>query len=808
MRGNAPVTHIDHRITRFARSRHSSAVAIALICVWSIFFCDLERFPVVRNAHASASATTVPPRSTISESAAASAQEIAIAGAVVDELGGAIVGADVTVRDATGQVVHAVAADAAGRFSIPGLRPGKYAVLATHVLFEDAHASVEVAAGAAPSMLRLTMKVAGPSESLVVTGRRVETRLSETPQKIEIISATDIERSVASDITDVLKKNSGVDVVQYNGVLSGVGIRGFRPETSGVNKRSLLLIDGRPSGVTNLATLLLDNVDHIEVMKGPASSIYGASAMGGVINVITKHSHGPVQGGGRAAYGSFAASELAGRAGGNLTPRVDFDVTGNLFNQGDDYRMGNGVVRPATTYKTYDGSVRLGADLSNAWRVDGRVNGYLGRDIDNPGDVFTGTSSQGRKNLERSTEDVRLSGQLGSHVLSSTYFMAEEQGHTSNVRTTNPLDQPFLPYLSFESQVNWKGLQLRDSWGWQKSNNLVAGLDVEIVNSISRSYTRTGDRQGPFSADNNKNTVGVYAENTLRANQGGTVISLGGRVDRITVETVDTPFKTGFTPSTTAFTVFNPSIGLKQRLVSDLRLHASAGRAFVPPDAGALTGFTATVVSGRTQINQGNPDLKPEHSVSVDAGLEWLARSTHLDVTYFQTTVSDRVVSNVLISSPPPPAPIVLSAVNTLSSHIGGMDVDFNQRVNPRFSLFSNITHYFSRREDLPTTGERNILNVAANTVRLGVDLDLGRLSSRLAARYVQGRQDQDFNVAGSPVVDYPDFAVVDASATYRLHHQHSVLFTVNNLFDTYYYEKKGYPLAGISYAVKYRFGL
>jgi vitamin B12 transporter len=757
----------------------SSAIAIALVCLRSLFFCD-----------------------------PAGAQDVTLTGAVVDELGGAIVGANVTVRDATGTAVQAAAADAGGRFSIAGLRPGRYTVEARHALFEDAHASVAVAAGATAPMLRLTMKVAGLSEELIVTGRRVETRLSETPQKIEIVTPADIERTVASDLTDVLKKNAGVDVVQYNGVLSGVGIRGFRPETSGVNKRSLLLIDGRPSGATNLATLLLDNVDHIEVMKGPASSVYGASAMGGVINVITKQSRGRVLGGGRVAYGSFAASELAGRAGGNLTSRVDFDVTGNVFKQADDYRMGDGVVRPATTYKTFDGSARAGADLFTAWRIDGRVNGYLGRDIDNPGDVFTGTSSQGRKNLERSTEDVRLSGQIGSHLVSSTYFMAEEQGHTSNTRTTNPLDQPFLPYLSFESQVNWKGLQLRDSWGWQPNNNLVAGLDVEVVNSISRSYTRTGARQGPFSADNNKNTVGVYAENTLRVNEGRTVISVGGRLDRITVETVDTPFKTGFIPSNTTFTVFDPSIGVKRKLVSDLRLHASAGRAFVPPDAGALTGFTTTVVGGRTQITKGNPDLRPEHSVSVDAGLEWLARSTHLDVTYFQTTVSDRVVSNVPVSSPPPPAPIVLSAVNTLASHISGMDVDVTRRVNTRLSLFSNITHYFSRREELPTTGERNILNVAANTVRVGLDLDLGRLSGRVSARYVQGRQDQDFNVAGSPVVDYPDFAVVDASATCRLHRQHAVLFTVNNLFDTYYYEKRGYPLAGASFAIKYRFGM
>jgi outer membrane receptor protein involved in Fe transport len=72
----------------------------------------------------------------------------------------------------------------------------------------------------------------------------------------------------------------------------------------------------------------------------------------------------------------------------------------------------------------------------------------------------------------------------------------------------------------------------------------------------------------------------------------------------------------------------------------------------------------------------------------------------------------------------------------------------------------------------------------------------------------VQGRQDQDFNVAGSPVVDYPSFTVVDLSATYRFHLQHAALLTVNNLFDTYYFEKKGYPLAGTAVTLKYRFGL
>ena len=66
-----------------------------------------------------------------------------------------------------------------------------------------------------------------------------------------------------------------------------------------------------------------------------------------------------------------------------------------------------------------------------------------------------------------------------------------------------------------------------------------------------------------------------------------------------------------------------------------------------------------------------------------------------------------------------------------------------------------------------------------------------------MSGRYVQGRKDNDFNAPGFPIVDYDNFTVVDASATYRLARQHSVVVAINNLFDTFYYEKIGYPAAG-----------
>jgi vitamin B12 transporter len=728
-----------------------------------------------------------------------------VTGLVLDEAGAVIPGARVTVSNARGSIVHATTTDTAGAFSLRGLTPGAYLVLVEMNLFAPLTEQVTVPASGSAVPLRAVLKPGGFAQSVVVTAHRVETRVAETPQKIEVIDAADIERSVAADLTDLLKKNAGVDVVQYSGALSGIGIRGFRPQFSGINKRSLLLINGRPSGVTNLATLLLDDVERIEVLKGAASAVYGSSAMGGVVNVITRQSHGRIGGNARVGGGSFGASELAGRVGGSASSRLDFDASGNVFDQRDDYRMGNGTKRPATSYKTYDGTVRLGVDLMAGWRVDGRANGYRGRDIMTPGDIASGLNSQGSKDLERSTSDARLSGRIGTHDLSFTGYGASEAGHTSNVTTTNVLDRPFLPYLSFESDLSWRGVQARDAWRWSRQNSVVAGLDYEKVTSVSRSYTRTGDQSAPFSANSNKRTVGFYVENTLKLRDGRTVVTAGGRLDRITTETVSTPLKTNFTPSETTFNVFNPSLGMKHELVKGLRGHFTVGRAFIPAEASMLTGFTTTIVSGRTQISQGNPDLKPERSTSFDAGAEWTARASRFDLTVFRTVVKDRFISNVVVSNPPPPDPIIVSVANGLDAHISGLDLEAEQRAGSHTGLFANATHYFTRKERLASGAEQDILNVALNTVRAGVDVDFGRLSTRVSGRFVQGRRDNDFNAPGFPIIDYDNFTVVDASATYRVARQHSVVLGINNLFDTFYYEKIGFPLQGASFKLSYR---
>ncbi len=133
----------------------------------------------------------------------------------------------------------------------------------------------------------------------------------------------------------------------------------------------------------------------------------------------------------------------------------------------------------------------------------------------------------------------------------------------------------------FESDLGWsRRCRSRTLWSWSRGNSLVIGFDYERVTSVSRSYTRTGDRAAPFSADSNKRTAGVYAENTLKLWDGRTVVALGGRVrshhhrDRRRRRSR----RTSRRPKATSASSIRASAS-STRLVKNLRAHFAIGRA-------------------------------------------------------------------------------------------------------------------------------------------------------------------------------------------------------------------------------------
>jgi vitamin B12 transporter len=651
---------------------------------------------------------------------------------------------------------------------------------------------------------------------VIVTARRSQSTLSQTPQKVEVIAQQDIERSVAQDLTDALKKNSSVDVIQYNGILSGIGIRGFRPEFEfAINKRSLLLIDGRPAGSTNLSTVLLDNVERIEVQKGPASALYGPSAMGGVVNVITKRRRGEAISEFTAGYGSFDRKELSGASAGGLGNVAYYAITARRLEQDGDYRTGNGETRPFTRFSTNHATARFGHDLSTSWTLEGSGEFHQDRDVLSPGSDLNGTAQQSSKDLDRSSLELRLTGTHGEHRPTMIVYQARERADLYKVESPIPADLPFLPFRQFASDIDYFGVQLRNDWAWSDQHNLLLGIDYDDTDSASQSFGPSADgsrieERLAFFRDNRRLTTGVFAQNTLRFREGRTVLEVGARFDRIEVETFATPLAPTFEPSSTSVDRFSPSVGFKQELWPGIRVHGTAGRGFVVPEAGQLTGFNRQRVGDRDRVTQGNPDLRFESSDTWDLGFEWIGPSARLDMTYFATKVNDRITA-VTTYTPPPGAPptdaVIASFANANDADLRGVELDARWQFSSRLAVFANWNHYFERKETVGGVS-REIYNVAESAWRAGVDAEIGALSGRLSARYVGERIAQDFNQNPVAEVDYPDFLTVDMTLRYQLTPQQMLTMDIGNLLDEEYYEVLGYTLAGRHLMLRYRYSL
>nr|WP_321467467.1 TonB-dependent receptor [uncultured Desulfobulbus sp.] len=643
------------------------------------------------------------------------------------------------------------------------------------------------------------------AEDMVVTATRSEEDILSLPTKIEVIDSHDIEMTAANTITEQLKKSSSLSVIEYPGALAGIGIRGFRPEFSGITKHSLMLVDGRPIGATNLATVLTDNVERIEVLKGPASSLYGAEAMGGVVNVIRKKTTEGMSGSAQVGYGSYATNFQKLAAGGAIiADRLDFDVSAGRYEQADNLKTGdNGDERANTAYHTRNGAFRLGGNFAGDWRADFSVNAYQGRDIETPGDVAYGDVRSGSKDIDNSGVDLKVGGGLGANneVAAMLYHTEEEAENYSNYSGSSIVPT----YRSYDSDTTWDGVQLQDIYTWG-NHKFILGFDYQYIEKISRSYTTSGTRKSPSSPDEGRTNYAGYLESVWKFLDNRLTFTGGGRYDTFEVETLSTPYMTGFTPNSEDFSTFSPRVGANYHFDSGIRLHTTVGKAFVPPSAFQLAGYSETVVGGVTMITQGNSDLDPETSTTWDAGVGYELPSwgLSLDLTYFDTTVDDRITTTQSGN--------LKTYINALGADIRGLEstLSFDLGVPLQWSrslkLYVNTTHIFQAEEELTGGAMQDIHNVADYTYNYGIDYSDGTFDGRLHFRTVGPMRDTDWVTAGYPEIEYPTFTVVDLVVGYNFLQHHRVALTVDNLFDKDYYEKKGYPKPGQSFFVSYTY--
>jgi vitamin B12 transporter len=692
---------------------------------------------------------------------------------------------------------------------------------------------------------------ASPDSIMELAERNVQaTRLKKTPdklpQKIEVISNRDISLTAADDLLDQLKKSSSLDVVQYPGLLSGVGIRGFRPQVGGLNQRTLLLIDGRPAGATNYATVDLIPVDRIEILKGPFSALYGPQAMGGVVNIVPRRSVGIIRNEARLGAGSFGRMQGTFISGGSLSGKLNYDLAVHGLAQTRDYRigrehslknigwveddrptlwpkgssgekvndLGDGKIRPSTQYEQQAAALRLGFDINEMWTLDGHANLYDAPNAENPGDIQSGATQAGLKSLEHYDGDARVRGMRGVHDFSLQTYVAREYSEIFSVKDD---------FKNFESSLDFSGVALRDDIAW-KAHSLTAGVGYQTKSTGSLSWKNAATRNVPTRPDYRISNASIYAQSHLSFLKERLIGTLGTRYDRVISEVLKTELLTTYHSGTEEYDVFSSSAGLLYRFENGLRLRSAAGQGFVTPDAYQVAGYAETFKgTGKVAITTGNARLKPERNLTLDGGIgfEKPALGLSMDLTYFHTEVQDRIAARTA-SRPDLPLEVIdgdtvasrTTFVNADASHMRGIEMraSFDAGIPLEWKrslrVYVNSTRMLEAEDETVTPSKDGLRDSLKTTVAIknvgevnssfGIEYDdRAFLATRFSGRYLGKRKDTEFNDPRFPDIEYPRFLLFDATAIFRMGALTTATLSVANLLDENYYEKRGYNMPG-----------
>ncbi len=674
-------------------------------------------------------------------------------------------------------------------------------------------------------------------DEVVVSASRTQAKLSELPNKVEVITKDDIELSAVDNLGELLKENTAVDVIQYPNFLSGIGMRGFAPSTE--TKYVTLLVDGIPAGTANISTLMLNGVQQVEVLKGPFSSLYGSSAMGGLVNVVPMKNKGKLTGNASFTYGSSKTMKGAVALGGKIYKGLSFDLNAYYNEQKEDYEIGtgnffalgeteklilwsnktNGAKMNHSSYKNYGGGLRLGYNFNSNWSLNLYGSMFMIDDVVTNGN-FWGTYENKKKDLLRYNTRLVLEGRAGKHHLR----LVPHYSYYSYANKTVEKD-----IKTYEASTMTAGVQLQDIITFGK-HKLTVGFDNLNTYTEGHSFdaAKNGEEKAPYKPNFHNNSIGAFAQANFKLMDDKLNLSAGLRYDLINLTLQANEFLKN-EEKAELYSRLSPNLGLKYELLKNTFLHASYGQAFMAPDAYQKAGMYTTV--GKYGVTtKGNPDLKGESSSTIDVGLSYSNRDCGLefDATYFHTDHTNFIVKESLTDKDGKPyksfrnaQEAVIDGLEVMASYDLGHIWDYKHSVK----FFFNGTYLLTSRVFAPNkAGEevwQDMMYVSDKQLNFGIDVaPIKALRFKFSGRYMGSRIEQNWYIPSKWTPDvrpglldiaaktqpeyvkegqlkHPAFMVFDAAISYNIYKGLALTLNANNIFDENYTYKDGYNMPG-----------
>ena len=576
-------------------------------------------------------------------------------------------------------------------------------------------------------------------ETITVTSAtKTEQSIKDVTSNIDVITAQDIEARKFKTVVEALNSLSGVSISSNGGMgtLTQIYLRGMN------SNKTLVLIDGirynNPTdGSVDFAHLMINDIERIEVIKGAQSSVWGADASAGVINIITKSSQKGTHGSASVEYGKYNTKTSK--------------ATISHKNENFDAKLS--ALRVDT-----DGFSAISPKSSDADNFED--DGYRNTTVD----LKLGYNFDDNNRVSTSYQTINAKTNFDDMLYASTFPWGIDSIASANSKAQTKTRNS-LANLNYENKNSFATTNVYTNYSRFKneseapsftSRNKTDVKEYGVKSTIpylseTSSVTMGAEYKGfEDKEDINRkyNSRAIYITNTNKFFSDKTILSQALRYDKYS----------DFDNKTTG------KIGIKQYIIDELNISSNYGTGYNIPTTFQLYD---------TSYGMGNENLNPEKTKSYDVGIEYKGFS----ITYFNTKVNNLIVA---------PASVYENVEG--DSKFKGIEVAYKNYVTEDIFLNLNYTRLSAKNKDKEEFGRR-----PKDKVGFGVDYyGLKDFHFNVNGEYIGTRQSVNFDY-NRPNVKTGNYTIWNAVVDYDINKTFSTYVKLDNMFNKDYQIVDGY---------------
>ena len=599
-----------------------------------------------------------------------------------------------------------------------------------------------------------TAQATEPTDSIlqevVITGTRSATDVRQLSQTVNVIDRSAIEETNRASLLPLLTEQvPGLFITQRG--YAGYGVSGgaagnisMRGMTGGA-ARMIVLIDGHPNYAGIYGHPIADSyqslmTERVEVLRGPASILYGSGAMAGVVNIVTKKEEG-THARLHAGYGSFNTAETEFTAS---TRQGKFSaVASGSYNRTDGHRDN-------MNFEQFGGYAKLGYDISDNWNASANVDvtrfkaSQPGSEsaplIDADQEITRGTSALFiENNYARTQGAVSLFYSWGDHWINDGYAPG-----------TTPKLFRFISYDEMLGASAWQSASLFDG------NRLTLGFDYYRYGGKADNHFVDGPTAGTDvpQVDEREDEFAGYLE--MRQEIGSLLtLNAGLRVDH----------------HSKAGTELVPQAGAAFHLPANAEVKLSVGK-----------GFRYPTIREMYMYPPHNPNLEAESLWNYELSFSQRLLSGKL---YYGINLFHMDAKNIILTLPNPTAPPPMLNQNSGELNNTGVEVEASYLISKSFAANCNYSYL---KMETPVVG------APEHKAYLGGSYTSNGWHASTGLQYVNGL----YSAVGPDVKE--DFLLWNARVSYQLTDMVQLWVNGDNLLNTKYQINAGYPMPGIAF--------